>query len=313
MTIWAPLRFVTSFLSQQTTRMSPSHSQPAPWRELFLEHVNSMPQATFVLSTLHPVPGSQSEPAASPSSALAVVPRARTCICRGLWGTLPANEKNPAPRNPPVWESDLPVLTTDARMEKAAEVMDTASTAGQTTGTRGGRASGGGGPVEAVWYAETAMTQWRLRGTAWLLGPDVGGEEGSSARNAILSKMRRRAKTTTGEGETEWSWSREVTAHFGNLSPVMRGTFRSPAPGTPVASPPEDGLGLGQRVDDLEDKVARSNFRVVVIVPSEVDQVDLSDQLRPRRWKYTYRGPSCLPQHPGGEAIGEWEKVEVWP
>jgi hypothetical protein len=95
----------------------------------------------------------------------------------------------------------------------------------------------------------------------------------------------------------------------------MRGSFRGPTPGTPLAglSGAEKGEGLGQRVDDLEDEGARRNFRVVVIVPDEVDQVDLSDELRPRRWLYVYRGAGGEPKLAGGEVIGEWEKVEVWP
>ena len=294
-------------LSSMSTRPTPP--APAPWRELFLQHINSMAQPTFVLSTLHPVPASEM---ATPSpSSLPVVPRARTCIYRGLWAGLRLNAHNPAPRNPELWESDLPVLTTDARMEKASEIVDTAGRAG-IAGSGG--ATGGGGPVEAVWWAEGSGTQWRVRGTAWVLGPDVGGRAGDTARETILRSMRRKGQDEgREEEEEEWSWEREVTAHFGNLSPVMRGTFRSPPPGSPLAVPPTPGLGLGQKVEDLDDEIARSNFRVVVIIPTEVDQVDLSDMSRPRRWLYTYRGPSHHAQLPGGELIGEWEKAELWP
>jgi hypothetical protein len=93
----------------------------------------------------------------------------------------------------------------------------------------------------------------------------------------------------------------------------MRGSFRGPPPGTPVAYHAGEGESVGQRVENLEDKGARRNFRVVVIVPDEVDQVDLSDELRPRRWLYVYRGAEGESKLPGGEVIGEWEKVEVWP
>jgi pyridoxamine 5'-phosphate oxidase len=51
----------------------------------------------------------------------------------------------------------------------------------------------------------------------------------------------------------------------------------------------------------------------VVIVPEEVDQVDLRDMTRPRRWVYVYRGVGGESKLPGGEMLGEWEKVEVWP
>ncbi len=285
-----------------TTTTTNPPCTPAPWRDAFITHISSMKQTTFVLSTLHPVSASSS----SLESGFSVVPRARTCVYRGLWAEMPANDKNTAPRNLAVFESDLPVFTTDARMEKAGEVISTAPL------SRKPGQSGGGGPVEAVWWAEEHGMQWRVRGTAWVLGNDIDSDaDGAKAvREALQARMRK-----TGEAEEKWSWRRELTAHFGNLSPVMRGTFRNPAPGTPISTPvpPESGLGLGQTVDDVEDQVARENFRVVVILPTEIDQVDLSDMKKARRWLYVYRGASYLTTHPGGEVIGEWEKVEVFP
>ncbi|KAK3688176.1 hypothetical protein B0T22DRAFT_376105 [Podospora appendiculata] len=268
---------------------------PAPWRDLFLRHISSIPQSTFVLSTLQ-----------RPSSAGPPVPRARTCVFRGLWGSLPPNERNAAPRNPPVYESDLPVFTTDVRMGKAGEIAgadDDKAAAG----------SGGGGPVEAVFWAEEFGTQWRVRGTAWVLGPDMDRDEGEGGarrvRDVLLERMR------AGGPVDGWSWAREVTGHFGNLSPAMRGTFRNPPPGVPIqaGAVPGEGLGLGQTVEDLEDRIARENFRVVVIVPTEIDQADLSDPKRPRRWLWVFRGASYKNTMPGGEVVGEWERVEVWP
>ena len=274
---------------------------PAPWRTAFLSHVASMPQPTFVLSTLHQT--------SNPSSGVpSFVPRARTCVYRGLWACLQPDDRNPAPRNPAIYQSELPVLTTDVRMEKAHELLSSPTAMGNAG------ESWGGAPVEAVWWAEASRTQWRMRGTAWLLGPDVEEDaEGARAVREALGKRMRRVEGV--DGTEEWSWRREVTGHFGNLSPVMRGSFRNPPPGRPVVLPvsPGKGLGLGQRVEDLEDRVARGNFRVVVIVPNEVDQVDLSDLERAKRWLYVYRGLSQEPTQPGGEVTGEWEKVELWP
>lgn len=45
-------------------------------------------------------------------------------------------------------------------------------------------------------------------------------------------------------------------------------------------------LKLGEKVEDLEDPVARENFRVVVIRPDEVESVDLSDPSKSRRQVY---------------------------
>lgn len=120
-----------------------------------------------------------------------------------------------------------------------------------------------------------------------------------------------------GEGEEgeEFDWEKEVVAHFGNLGSGMRGSFKNPAPGTPRANEPGEGEGLGQKVGDelLEDQVARRNFRVVVIVPEEVDLVDLSDPADQRRWLYTFVGAGAKATKAGGVIEGDWEKVELWP
>lgn len=166
-----------------------------------------------------------------------------------------------------------------------------------------------GGPVEAVfWIGGPAKTQWRIRGTAYVLSSDT---------YPVLEHRLRRVSGAGGEEEEErrgeqWSWQKEVTAHFGNLSPVMRGSFKGPAPGQPRAKG-DGGLKLGEKVEDheLDDETARRNFRVVVIVPEEVDQVLLEEV--PARWLYVYRGLQGKAEYPGGEVMGEWERVELWP
>ncbi|KAK4156855.1 hypothetical protein C8A00DRAFT_12279 [Chaetomidium leptoderma] len=304
----------------------------APWRAPFLTHLSHLPTTpTFTLATLHPAPQSE-----SPSAALPCLPRARTCVFRGLWAAPFPTTRSPSSSsssgshqpqlqlNPPLFESDLPVFTTDARTDKATEIFDSAA-AGDVEASGG--ATGGGGPVEAVFWVDVnnnnnnkagvVRTQWRVRGHAWVLaGGDVDSLEGEGPRRArgVLRGRMRKVRGQDGEEEEEgWSFAKEVAAHFGHLTPLMRGSFRGPPPGTPVAYHTEKGEGVGQRLDDLEDEVARRNFRVVVIVPDEVDQVDLSDELRPRRWLYVYRGVGGVSKLPGGEIIGEWEKVEVWP
>ncbi|CAK7263671.1 hypothetical protein SEPCBS119000_000601 [Sporothrix epigloea] len=266
----------------------------APWREQFIQQLSQMPMALCAVSSLHP------------SAEAATVPRVRNCVCRGLWASLPENPRNPAPRNPAVYESDLPVFTTDVRMEKAAEIEASE------------------GSVEAVWWASEAGTQWRVRGRAWLLGPEIDTPAAEKAQTAIQKHMRRISGSTA-----EWNWAREITAHFGNLSPGMRGTFRNPAPGKPrpargTAGNEQPGEGLGKPVgnDELDDPAARTNFRVCVIVPEEVDQVDLSDSKDPRRWLYTYVGEGekgedggCQAANAPGadEIINGWAKRELWP
>lgn len=294
--------------SSPTALANPATAAAAPWRALFVQHLGQMPMPLCAVSTLHRT--GDSGP---------VTPRVRNCVCRGLWASLPVNAKNPAPRNPAVYESDLPVFTTDARMAKAGEI------------------SLGGGPVEAVWWASEANTQWRVRGTAWLLGPDVETPTGAVARAAIQKHMRRfrdgdaggvvasaAATSATAAGaasaSAHWSWSRELTAHFGNMSPGMRGSFRNPPPGQPRPARGETGNtypgeGLGDPVDNehLDDAAARTNFRVCVIVPEEVDQVDLSQGDDPRRWLYTYVGEEDGERPDGAEVINGWAKQELWP
>lgn len=291
-----------------TTMAPPSPSPPAssstaaPWRAKFLSDVDKMDQPSFTFTSLHPVSSSSSAPA----------PRGRTCIYRGLWATLPHNDKNKAPRNPPAYESDLPVLTTDARMDKVPEIFASGGGGGGVQQTSG---SGGGGSVEAMFWAASTGTQWRIRGHAWVLAPgDI--DSSSAGAEAVKEALRARMRDAgSGGAGAEWTWEKEIVGHFGNLSPGMRGSFKNPSPGTPRANEPGPGEGLGQKVGDelLEDEVARRNFRVVVIVPDEVDLCDLSDAQDPRRWLYTFVGPEAKTTKPGGVIEGDWEKVEVWP
>lgn len=259
----------------------------APWRADFLSHVDDMDSPIFVLGT------ERSDASSSPSpTAPVTTPRTRTVVFRGMWASLPANSKNTAPRNPASYETDLLAITTDARMEKVSEIFGDTKESDSTSQSRVG------GVVEGVFWSPKPMTQWRIRGHACIIGPDIESDAAAPVRQALNGYMRR-------VGETDsWSWSKELTAHFGNLSPAMRGSFRNPPPGTPLSQTPGEGLGLGQKVDNLGDPIARSNFRVVLLVPEEVDRVDLSDPERGRRWNYRLSGP---------EADGKWKTTELWP
>ncbi|KAJ6444294.1 O-methyltransferase gsfC [Purpureocillium lavendulum] len=268
---------------------SPVVPADPPWRATFLSHVQRMASPTFVLGTLH-----------QPGDPAAATPRVRTVVFRGMWAALDVNPKNPAARNPDTFTSHLPTFTTDARMDKVPELQEGAAAAAKAGGSVSGAA------VEGVFWVEETRTQWRVRGRAYVLGPDVDGDAAAPVRAALEPHMRR----VDGGASGPWSWSREVTAHFGNLGPLMRGSFRNPPPGTPRsrAPAPDSGLGLGQRVDDVDDEVARRNFRVVVIVPDEVDRVDLSDPENGRRWNYRLEG-----DEEGGSGPAQWKVTELWP
>ncbi|KAI1258842.1 pyridoxamine 5'-phosphate oxidase-domain-containing protein [Xylariaceae sp. FL1019] len=332
--------------------MTSTSSGAAPWREAFLSHISTMDSPEFVLSTIRRVtsppapqrPGSRSGSIPHLFNNL-YAPRARTCVYRGLWADMQRNSKNTAPENPKVWTSDCLTFTTDLRMDKMAELFE-GSLVGEEFGGRGGpqsptttkvgeelweeelrhergkstekkvksreeklKGSGGGAPVEACFWMKEPGTQWRVRGRAYVVAPDVESSiEGREVVSILKDRMRR-----VGE-DGKWSFKTELTAHFGNLSPGMRGTFRNPPPGRNMKEPVGEGLGLGQKVDDNEDEIARKNFRVVVILPEEIDRADLSDPAHPRRWVYTFVGSG--EGQSGEEGVvreGEWEKVEVWP
>ncbi|KAL6898147.1 pyridoxamine 5'-phosphate oxidase domain-containing protein [Trichoderma evansii] len=260
-------------------------NREAPWRSTFLSHIQQMDSATFTLSTLHALDGNHFEP------------RARTVIFRGMWASLPDNPRNPAPRNPAVYTSDLPAITTDVRMEKVPELIGSRREASAPSEPQ----STIGGPVEAVFWAKSPNTQWRFRGRAYVIGPDIESEAAAPVRAALQPWMRAGGAD---EQKDAWSWTRELTAWFGNLSPSMRGSFRNPPPGTPMTQEPEPGLGLGQEVEDVDDALARKNFRVLVIVPETIDQVDLSDPKRARRWNHRAEV---------SESEISWKTTELWP
>jgi len=130
-----------------------------------------------------------------------------------------------------------------------------------------------------------------------VLGPDVESDLAKAARNAVRSRMRVVDESAIGS----WSWEKELTACFGNQSPGIKGSFKSPPPGRPATEPPPKGLQVGLKIDDLNDRIARSNFRVVVIRPMLVEATDLNDPENARRQLYTY------------EEDGTWSHQTLWP
>lgn len=200
-------------LKQKKTPPFESHNIMAVWKALFMNHISKLSSPEFVLTSLHPAPEG--------TSPVPYAPRLRYCIFRGMYGELPENPHNPAPMNEHVYESDLPTFTTDVRMEKVPDIFATSAGHGSVSQSQG---SGGGGPVEAVFWVKEVMTQWRLRGEAFVIGPDIEGEgEGSSGVRTVKSELAKRMRLVKEGREAEWSWGRELTAHFGNMSPAMRG------------------------------------------------------------------------------------------
>lgn len=281
-----------------STTTQPKSLGVAPWRPQFLSHISQMSSPEFVLATLVPAPKGSPTP---------YLPRARTCIYRGLWAELPENHHNEAPQNERVYESDMLTFTSDVRMSKIPEIFASSAGHGDVSQSQG---SGGGGPVEAVFWVKETKTQWRISGTAFVVASDVEGDgDESSGVRTLKSEVGARMRLVKEEKKDEWSWGKELTAHFGNVSPGMRGSFANPPPGTPVSKPLEDkSLQLGQKIKELDHETARKNFRVVIIKPDAVEQVDLTDPDASRRWKYTWVGPSG-----DDELTGGWTSEELWP
>jgi pyridoxamine 5'-phosphate oxidase len=185
---------------------------PAPWKALFSEHLSKMKSPEFVLSTVERAPSGSPVP---------YVPRSRFCIFRGFWAELPENKHNDAPRNPKAFESDLPVFTTDVRMEKVGQIFGTS--AGHAQSNEQTLGSGGGGPIEAVFWNADVGTQWRVKGKAYIVADDIEGSGESSGVRTVKSEVGKRMRIVDETKEKDWSWKTELTGNFGNQSPGIKG------------------------------------------------------------------------------------------
>jgi pyridoxamine 5'-phosphate oxidase len=188
--------------------------QPAPWKQAFLGDLSKMDSPEFVFSSLHPAPKDSPTP---------YLPRARYCIFRGFWSELPENKHNQAPQNERVYESEMPTFTSDVRMQKVSQLFTSGS--GHATKDEQMQGSGGGGPCEAVYWIKETQVQWRLKGEAFIVGPDIEDETESSGVRTVKSELGSRMRIVDEGKQGEWSWSKELTAHFGNNSPGLRGMF----------------------------------------------------------------------------------------
>lgn len=291
-----------------SSTQTPASIGVAPWRPLFMSHLKKLKEERgseeFVLTTLHKTD--------DPKSPTPYLPRARYCIFRGMFAELPENKHYDGPKNVRAFESDLLTFTTDVRMEKVPDLFASSKGHGDVSQSQG---SGGGGPVEAIFWIKDIGTQWRFRGTAYVVGPDIEGDgEESSGVRTVKDKVGARMRIVDEDKKDQWSWHTELTGQFGNLSPGMRGSFKNPHPGKAVGLPVTDeAYKLGQKDPGLDDEASRKNFRVVIIMPDEVEQLDLVDPDKARRWKYTFVGPNSSESKQDGEDLGEWKTEELWP
>lgn len=70
-------------------------------------------------------------------------------------------------------------------------------------------------------------------------------------------------------------------------------------------------------MDDIHDRVARRNFRVVVIIPEVVERLDVTDYENPGRWRWSIEDGDGSGDRAKagkeGESRGRWVEVELWP
>lgn len=273
---------------------SSTSSGAAPWKATFDAHLNKLGSSPeFYLATVNHEG----------------LPRVRACIHRGFWTALPENSHNKIPKNPAVYDSDCPTFTTDARMSKVYDIFATGRGKGTLEQSRAG--TGGGGPVEAVYWVKDIKMQWRIKGKCWIIAADDVEHEGDgdmqNSGTVTMKAVLQRYMRKKGEN-ADWSWRREVVSHFGNLSPSMKGSFKNPPPGQPLEQGAGPGEKVGQKAGDLhEDDLARKNFRVAVITPEAVEQLDLTDPDHSQRWIWTLAGNG------EDEGTAEWKMVETWP
>lgn len=178
--------------------------------------------------------------------------------------------------------SDLLTFTTDVRSGKIPDILG--------PGQADRRASGGGGRVEAVFWVKGVNMQWRVRGDAWVLGPDIGGAGvgAEAVRSALKGRMR-----GVGEG---WRWEGEWERQFEGMGRELKKGLAGPPPGE---------VSNGEEGGEFDEEKAKGNFRLVVLRPAEVECVDLTDPEISKRWIYTFV------EREGGE--GEWKREELNP
>lgn len=87
-----------------------------------------------------------------------------------------------------------------------------------------------------------------------------------------------------------------------NTDIALAGTFRAPPPGQRLDVPYDERLKLGDKVENLDDEIARKNFRVCIIKPLEVEKLFLKEPTKAQRWLWTFDTDS-----------GDWKEEELWP
>ncbi|BFZ59701.1 hypothetical protein YB2330_000716 [Saitoella coloradoensis] len=233
-----------------------------------------------------------------------IYPRVRTCVFRGF-------AFEPHGENTGAKGSSLLTFTTDSTMKKAEELLGR-NEKGELNNT-----------FEACFWFADSGDQFRFAGRAWVLGPKSFPQQ-----NVFNEQAERLLKTYTHgiSGNVEEAWQAERQRIWEGQKPMMRRTFCSPHPGSPMTNEkseqlhampmlpvkPEDAKGKVTKKDDdgkeaeeytgtREDvEEALKRFCIVVLEIDEVDRVLLSPPPG-GRWRWKKVGSN------------EWDEQEVCP
>ncbi|KAK6526730.1 hypothetical protein TWF281_009932 [Arthrobotrys megalospora] len=272
-------------------------SSIAPWKQALNSHIQSLACPTFSLATVSQAGGIS-------------VPHVRTLVFRGFYAELPVNKYNPVASNTG-FRSNLIAFTTDNRMEKSRDLggLEGITSSSLPTVTNNVEVcfwipSNGENPVIGK--------QWRIRGRCFVLPRDLGSQD-TGAKETKKWLVERLSNDNGGDG-SDFDFAKEYKAHFGNLSPSLRGSFRNPLPGAPKefgdgGLTPKSPIGN----DQLDNEVALSHFRVAVIEPTRVEYLDLEG---PSRTVWVPVGSDAEKSEKlesFGKVNGIWREVEVWP
>ncbi|RVD86636.1 uncharacterized protein DFL_004902 [Arthrobotrys flagrans] len=268
----------------------------APWKQALDAHIQTLACPTFSLATASQVGG-------------LTAPHVRTLVFRGFYAELPVNKYNPVSGNTG-FRSDLIAFTTDKRMEKFRDLGGVEGVASSSLPTVTNN-------VEACFWIpsdENPMIgkQWRIRGRCFVLPRDLETEDRGvkQTKKWLIEKLSREGG---GDG-SGFDFAKEYKAHFGNLSPVLRGSFRNPLPGAPKEL--GDG-GLMPKCpigdDQLDEEVALSHFRVAVIEPTRVEYLDLEGRTKTIWVPVGSDAEKNEKLENFGKVADSWREVEVWP
>jgi pyridoxamine 5'-phosphate oxidase len=175
-------------------------------------------------------------------------PAVRTVVFRGFVGESRDNESERVSGGNPQAKSSLILISTDSLMNKVAELENS------------------GGVFEASWSHTGTTHQIRFNGTAHIYrhnGPVEFPDE----------HLRRYIQT-----QGDWTWERERNRLWNSHRPSMRGSFRNPAPGTPLDAEKREKLKLVEldSEDDGPDaREAKKRFSLIVLEVLEIEILSL--------------------------------------